>query len=131
MAALALMTVLASCQKEEKAAAQPHPAGAHGYGGIAGGGEQVSLTGEIQPRYKADLGFRVNGKILERPVDVGTGVKKEGRSSRAPRPAAIPAGPRGREGRNCESGGRGGTEPGSGIPPARTAEKWPHHSSRV
>ena len=35
----------------------------------------VSLTGEIQPRYQADLGFRVNGKILERPVDVGTQVK--------------------------------------------------------
>ena len=36
----------------------------------------MSLTGEIQPRYQADLGFRVNGKILERPVDVGTQVKK-------------------------------------------------------
>jgi RND family efflux transporter MFP subunit len=40
------------------------------------GGETVSLTGEIQPRYQADIGFRVNGKILERPVDVGTQVKK-------------------------------------------------------
>ena len=36
----------------------------------------MSLTGEIQPRYQADLGFRVGGKILERPVDVGTQVKK-------------------------------------------------------
>ena len=35
----------------------------------------MSLTGEIQPRYQADLGFRVNGKILDRPVDVGTQVK--------------------------------------------------------
>ena len=131
MAALALMTVLASCQREEKAAAQPIRPVRTVTVELQEGGEQVSLTGEIQPRYKADLGFRVNGKILERPVDVGTGVKKEGRSSRAPRPAAIPAGPRGREGRSCESGGRGGTEPGSGIPPARTAEKWPHHSSRV
>ena len=40
------------------------------------GGEKVSLTGEIQPRYQADLGFRVNGKILQRPVDVGTQVKR-------------------------------------------------------
>jgi RND family efflux transporter MFP subunit len=40
------------------------------------GGEKVSLTGEIQPRYQTDIGFRVNGKILERPVDVGTQVKK-------------------------------------------------------
>src|SRR5262249_35862905 len=29
----------------------------------------------IQPRYQADIGFRVDGKILERPVDVGTAVK--------------------------------------------------------
>jgi hypothetical protein len=28
-----------------------------------GGGENVSLTGEIQPRYQANLGFRVNGKF--------------------------------------------------------------------
>ena len=39
-------------------------------------GDTLSLTGEIQPRYQADIGFRVNGKILERPVDVGTEVKK-------------------------------------------------------
>jgi membrane fusion protein, multidrug efflux system len=38
-------------------------------------GETLSLTGEIQPRYQADIGFRVDGKILERPVDVGTAVK--------------------------------------------------------
>jgi RND family efflux transporter MFP subunit len=39
-------------------------------------GDTLSLTGEIQPRYQADIGFRVNGKILERPVDVGTEMKK-------------------------------------------------------
>ncbi len=38
--------------------------------------ETLSLTGEIQPRYQADIGFRVGGKILERPVDVGTQVNK-------------------------------------------------------
>jgi RND family efflux transporter MFP subunit len=38
--------------------------------------DTVSLTGEIQPRYQADIGFRVAGKILERPVDVGTEIKK-------------------------------------------------------
>ena len=52
------------------------PARAHRDGRVAGRGEKVSLTGEIQPRYQADIGFRVNGKILERPVDVGTQVKK-------------------------------------------------------
>jgi membrane fusion protein, multidrug efflux system len=74
--AVALILVGAACKKEEQAAppdirpvravtVEPREAG-----------ETVSLTGEIQPRYQADLGFRVNGKILERPVDVGTQVKK-------------------------------------------------------
>src|SRR5260370_758082 len=74
--ALVLMLVLSACKKEEKAATpdirpvravtvEPSEAG-----------ETISLTGEIQPRYQADIGFRVSGKILERPVDVGTPVKK-------------------------------------------------------
>src|SRR6201997_1705302 len=72
-----VLVALAACKKEEKAAApdirpvrtvtvEPRE-----------GGETVSLTGEIQPRYQADIGFRVNGKILARPVDVGTQVKKD------------------------------------------------------
>jgi membrane fusion protein, multidrug efflux system len=74
--ALALILALGSCQKEEQKAATPdirpvrtvtvEPKEA---------GETVSLTGEIQPRHQADLGFRVRGKILKRPVDVGTQVK--------------------------------------------------------
>ena len=72
---LVLIAALAACKKQEAAAPQeirpvrtvtvePKEAG-----------ETLSLTGEIQPRYQADLGFRVNGKILDRPVDVGTQVK--------------------------------------------------------
>src|SRR5215467_696604 len=74
--AVALMLALGGCQKEEQKAATPdirpvrtvtvEPRDT---------GETLSLTGEIQPRYQADLGFRVNGKILARPVDVGTPVK--------------------------------------------------------
>ena len=74
---LVLILALAACKKEEKAATpdirpvrtvtvEPRE-----------GGDTVSLTGEIQPRYQADIGFRVNGKILARPVDVGTQVKKD------------------------------------------------------
>jgi RND family efflux transporter MFP subunit len=36
----------------------------------------TSLTGEIKARYENDLGFRIDGKIIERPVDVGTVVHK-------------------------------------------------------
>jgi len=39
-------------------------------------GEIRSATGDIQARYEADLGFRVAGKILERPVDVGSRIVK-------------------------------------------------------
>src|SRR5499433_111677 len=73
---LFLLLVLAACQKEEKAAATPIRPVRTVTVELQEGGEQVSLTGEIQPRYQADLGFRVNGKVLERPVDVGTEVKK-------------------------------------------------------
>ena len=75
--ALVLLLVLAACQKEEKAAAIPIRPVRTVTVELQEGGEKVSLTGEIQPRYQADLGFRVNGKILERPVDVGTEVKKD------------------------------------------------------
>ena len=35
----------------------------------------VTLTGEIQARFSADLSFRVNGRVLARLVDVGTHVE--------------------------------------------------------
>src|SRR5215470_2142379 len=75
IAALVLMVCLTACQKEEKAAATVIRPVRTITVEMREGGEQVSLTGEIQPRYQADIGFRVNGKILQRPVDVGTQVK--------------------------------------------------------
>src|SRR5499427_8174293 len=77
VAALVLISLLTACQKEEKAAATSVRPVRTVTVELQEGGEQVSLTGEIQPRYQADLGFRVSGKILERPVDVGTEVKKD------------------------------------------------------
>src|ERR1700738_699666 len=74
--ALVLLSALAACKKEEKAAAPDiRPVRAVTVE-PSEGGETVSLTGEIQARYQANIGFRVNGKIIERPVDVGTQVKK-------------------------------------------------------
>jgi RND family efflux transporter MFP subunit len=75
--ALVLLSGLTACHKEEKAASQAVRPVRTVTVELQEGGEKVSLTGEIQPRYQADLGFRVNGKILERPVDVGTQVKKD------------------------------------------------------
>lgn len=74
--ALVLLLFLADCHKEEKAAATAIRPVRTVAVELHEGGERVSLTGEIQPRYQADIGFRVDGKILERPIDVGTPVKK-------------------------------------------------------
>jgi RND family efflux transporter MFP subunit len=76
IAALAVVLAVAACGKEEKAAApQIRPVRTVTVEPRQGG-ETLSLTGEIQPRYQADIGFRVSGKILQRPVDVGTSVAK-------------------------------------------------------
>lgn len=72
-----MMLTLGGCKKEEEkaavAAVRPVRTVAVEF---RKSGDTLSLTGEIQPRYQADIGFRVNGKILERPVDVGTELKK-------------------------------------------------------
>ncbi len=74
--ALILLSALMACDKEEKAASQAVRPVRTVTVEFQKSGDTLSLTGEIQPRYQADIGFRVNGKILERPVDVGTEVKK-------------------------------------------------------
>jgi RND family efflux transporter MFP subunit len=74
--ALFLTLAVAACNKAEKSAAaavRPVRTVTVAYQETS---DTLSLTGEIQPRYQADIGFRVNGKILQRPVDVGTEVKK-------------------------------------------------------
>ena len=35
----------------------------------------LTLTGDIEARYQVDIGFQVGGRIIERPVDIGTAVK--------------------------------------------------------
>jgi RND family efflux transporter MFP subunit len=39
-------------------------------------GDDRQAVGEVKPRYESDLSFRVGGKVLSRPVDVGAGVKE-------------------------------------------------------
>jgi RND family efflux transporter MFP subunit len=38
--------------------------------------EDRHAIGEVKPRYESDLSFRVAGKVLSRPVDVGASVKQ-------------------------------------------------------
>ncbi len=42
----------------------------------AGALQAHSYAGEVKPRYEANVGFRVGGKIVERSVDVGAKVRK-------------------------------------------------------
>ncbi|TYL98797.1 efflux RND transporter periplasmic adaptor subunit [Bradyrhizobium rifense] len=37
--------------------------------------DSITLTGEVQPRFRADLSFRVSGRVIARYVEVGTHVK--------------------------------------------------------
>ena len=54
--ALVLVLALAACHKEEKAAATPIRPVRTMTVELREGGERISLTGEIQPRYQADIG---------------------------------------------------------------------------
>ena len=37
--------------------------------------DSITLTGEVQPRFGADLSFRVSGRVIARYVEVGTHIK--------------------------------------------------------
>jgi len=70
-----LISLLSDCSKPQPPATPPRPAlvvqvneksSAHG----------MILVGEVRPRYESNQGFRVNGKIIKRNVEVGAWVKK-------------------------------------------------------
>lgn len=72
---IALTLPLASCGKKE--AAEPDIRTVRTVTVAPGNGtERTTLTGEIRARYESDLGFRIDGKIIARPVDLGSSVKK-------------------------------------------------------
>lgn len=71
---LALLS-LAGCGRKEPAAPDVRPVRTVTVARSAAM-DARSLTGEIQARYESDLGFRIDGKIISRPVDIGTIVKK-------------------------------------------------------
>ena len=65
------------------------------------GQASVTLTGEVQARLRADLSFRVSGRVIARLVDVGAHVNAgDVRSDRSGRAAG--------RSRCCDRGGGGG-----------------------
>jgi RND family efflux transporter MFP subunit len=73
---LALSLVAGGCGKE----AAPKPAEVRPVRTVVVDPKSIDddrqAVGEIKPRTESDLGFRVTGKLISRPVDVGVSVKK-------------------------------------------------------
>lgn len=73
-AALVLIA-LAGCRPEQKAAAPDIRPVRYMKVEMFPGGETVSLTGTIQAESEVNLSFRIDGRLVERRVDVGATVK--------------------------------------------------------
>jgi RND family efflux transporter MFP subunit len=75
LAALATSTLLSACQRtEEKFAPEIRPVRAITIEKRAGG-ETIALTGSIQAQTEINLSFRIDGRMLERLVNVGDTVR--------------------------------------------------------
>lgn len=72
---LMLSLSLVACEKPAEPPAPPRPVLVVVAGEMALD-EAMVLVGEVKSRYESNLAFRINGKIVERKVDVGQQVKK-------------------------------------------------------
>lgn len=71
---LALSAVLAACSKLAPPA-EPVRSVKLTTVGVQSAGSQLEYAGEVRARVESTLGFRVGGKLLERPVEAGQRVK--------------------------------------------------------
>jgi membrane fusion protein, multidrug efflux system len=74
--AISFMLLLVACSKKEAAEPDIRPVRAVTVD-LDEAAERATLTGEIRARHESDLGFRIDGKIISRPVDIGSSVKKD------------------------------------------------------
>ncbi len=72
---VAAVSVLAACGRQEPPAEVVRPVIVHRVS-MAATASGSTYAGEVRARYEADLAFRIPGKIVERPVDVGRTVRK-------------------------------------------------------
>jgi RND family efflux transporter MFP subunit len=66
---------LAACSPREPEAERPRPVRTV-IAALADTGEEIVQTGEVQPHVETELGFRIDGRLATRAVDVGATVKK-------------------------------------------------------
>lgn len=69
------LLLLNACEKAPEPIAPPRPALVTVVG-KTDSQQGMALVGEVKSRFESNQGFRINGKIIERKVDVGTIVKK-------------------------------------------------------
>ena len=76
IATLVLLTsVLAACGAKDKPAEPVRPVQLTQVK-LGGASTTAVFAGEVKPRYEADLGFRIGGKLVARYADMGARVKK-------------------------------------------------------
>ena len=75
LAVACLATVLAACSDHEPTASKPAAFVSTKVVQPQDRQASVTLTGEVQARFRADLSFRVSGRVIARFVDVGTHVE--------------------------------------------------------
>src|SRR5437763_1779919 len=69
-----IVAAVAACEKPPPPLASPRPVRTVTVGRSAGG-EIVSLTGQIRPKDQVNVAFRLDGRMIERPIKVGDVVK--------------------------------------------------------
>jgi len=75
MTVLSIGILLVACQRPTEPPPPPRPALVAIVGNSAENDSMV-LVGEVKSRYESNQAFRINGKIIERKVEVGSVVKK-------------------------------------------------------
>lgn len=70
-----LCSLLLACEKPAEPAPPPRPA-LVAIVGTSSANNHMVLIGEVKSRYESNQAFRINGKIIERKVEVGNLVKK-------------------------------------------------------
>jgi RND family efflux transporter MFP subunit len=73
-AGFVILLALSACSPQEVAPEKPRPVRTITVAPISDG-EEIVQTGEIQPRYETSLGFRIDGRMASRSVDVGANVQ--------------------------------------------------------
>lgn len=73
---LSVVMFITACDKSPEPLLPPRPALVMKVGDHIAGDQGMVLAGEVKSRYESNIGFRINGKINKRFVDVGTTVKK-------------------------------------------------------